>query len=357
MDGLVLFKAAEHADPSALPIVANPATGQPEHERFAVMVRDVCRRTLRERFNSNTAYTNHAALVKKTSGTFVKTLLFRARRNDETKRALVVKVKRVPEDAKHRDAEFVTNMFEKHFLDLLCGSGHPNIVRFYNAWAYEKTREVFIEMEDAGDPLTATMEQHGGRVPEPLMAWYMWQALCGLAYIHSQSVIHCDIKSDNLMVKPAGLLRITDFGMSQECGTPFNAVDWRPDLINPHGYKPYELLVPDDGQHGAGPVNAAVDVYALGCVYVSGLMGAPCRFDTVEVSGQLEHMAQFSAGMPSVPQPVPGLAFFNGLAPQPSLKNLLDRMLHWDSRRRIIAAAASHHPYFATVHPPRNMSK
>ena len=107
MDAVVLFQAAGHADAGALPIVPNACTGQMEHEKFAVMVRDVCKRTVQRKFNCNNAYRLVKHLSARKSRDFVRMALIRAHRllppdkksggtptvSDDT---IVVKLKRVP---------------------------------------------------------------------------------------------------------------------------------------------------------------------------------------------------------------------------------------------------------------------
>jgi len=41
------------------------------------------------------------------------------------------------------------------------------------------------------------------------------QLLRAIAFAHEQHVIHCDVKPDNLLLFPDGLLRLTDFGISK----------------------------------------------------------------------------------------------------------------------------------------------
>jgi serine/threonine protein kinase len=40
----------------------------------------------------------------------------------------------------------------------------------------------------------------------------------GLAYIHSQGIVHCDIKPENIVVDSSKTAKICDFGFAVKCG-------------------------------------------------------------------------------------------------------------------------------------------
>lgn len=53
-----------------------------------------------------------------------------------------------------------------------------------------------------------------GNFPETLVAIYIQQVLHGLEYLHSQLVIHRDIKGGNILTTKDGIVKLADFGVA-----------------------------------------------------------------------------------------------------------------------------------------------
>ena len=54
-----------------------------------------------------------------------------------------------------------------------------------------------------------------GRLEESLVQLYTYQVLDGLDYLHSEGVIHGDIKPANILVTDRGIVKLSDFGTSR----------------------------------------------------------------------------------------------------------------------------------------------
>jgi serine/threonine protein kinase len=53
-----------------------------------------------------------------------------------------------------------------------------------------------------------------GRFNEQLISSYVAKILEGLDYLHSQGVVHCDLKAANILSTKNGNVKLSDFGVS-----------------------------------------------------------------------------------------------------------------------------------------------
>ncbi|KAK5729530.1 ATP binding [Elasticomyces elasticus] len=113
------------------------------------------------------------------------------------------------------------NMIEalNHEITLLRDLRHPNIVQYLGSNSDEQHLNIFLEYVAGGS--VASMLVNYGSLPEGLIANFVRQILCGLAYLHSEEIIHRDIKGANILVDNKGTVKISDFGISkrQEAST------------------------------------------------------------------------------------------------------------------------------------------
>ncbi|KAJ7166114.1 kinase-like domain-containing protein [Mycena filopes] len=92
---------------------------------------------------------------------------------------------------------------------------HPNVIGFYDLYLVE-TSEVWLVTEymkegvTLGDVIAGTK----GEFTEERMARICLEACKGLAHLHSQLIIHRDIRSDSIIIDPRGRVKITGFAFS-----------------------------------------------------------------------------------------------------------------------------------------------
>ena len=149
---------------------------------------------------------------------------------------------------------------------------HANIIQLYEA--IDTSKQVLIVMEYMGG-----LSLHGllksrphRRLDEPLARRLFSQVVSGIAYCHSKSVTHRDIKLENILLDPESRnLKIIDFGFSTcipndrkikiFCGTPSYMA---PEIVSRVEY--------------AGP---PADIWALGVLLYAMLCGCfPFRGST-----------------------------------------------------------------------------
>lgn len=127
----------------------------------------------------------------------------------------------VPEaDANNNDNENLqkNNMQEQQReMMLLKELNHENIVRYYGSSTDENYLNIFLEYVPGGS--VQTMLNSYGPFEEPLIRNFIRQVLIGLSYLHSEDIIHRDIKGANILIDIKGTVKIGDFGISKKVST------------------------------------------------------------------------------------------------------------------------------------------
>ena len=100
-----------------------------------------------------------------------------------------------------------------HEITLLRDLRHPNIVQYLGSNSDAQHLNIFLEYVAGGS--VASMLVNYGSLPEGLIANFVRQILNGLTYLHSEEIIHRDIKGANILVDNKGTVKISDFGISK----------------------------------------------------------------------------------------------------------------------------------------------
>jgi serine/threonine protein kinase len=90
---------------------------------------------------------------------------------------------------------------------------HPNIVRYLGTDRTDNGMYIFMEYIPGGS--IASLLKQFGPFQEQLTASYVRQILQGLGYLHSQHVLHRDVKGANILVSQKGQIKLADFGSSK----------------------------------------------------------------------------------------------------------------------------------------------
>ncbi|MET9227984.1 protein kinase [Lentzea sp. NPDC003310] len=138
----------------------------------------------------------------------------------------------------------------------------PAIVTVYDAIHENGTTYIIMELVEAAT-LSTLISTHGP-MPQNQVISIALQALSALETAHQSGIVHRDVKPGNLMVRPDGKLKLTDFGIAQAVDDP--RLTTSGSLIGSPAYMAPERI----HGHEAGP---ASDLWALGatlCYAVEG---------------------------------------------------------------------------------------
>lgn len=122
--------------------------------------------------------------------------------------------------AKMYSPEFdeIKEKFYKNFLDeikIMHKLNHPNVVRIYNYYAYEKAYTGYIIMEYIdGESIKDFMVNYVPWQDTTLDNVFM-QLINGFCYIENQGIVHRDIREGNILIDKTGTVKIIDFGIGK----------------------------------------------------------------------------------------------------------------------------------------------
>ena len=115
---------------------------------------------------------------------------------------------------------------------------HPNIVKYFTTYQIENIFMILMEFVDGGNVYDRL--QNTGPFNENLVRNYTAQILEGLVYMHSQEIVHRDLRSKNILISKSNVIKISDFGISK-CFTETHCSMFNSQVGNPH-WKAPELI-------------------------------------------------------------------------------------------------------------------
>jgi serine/threonine protein kinase len=225
---------------------------------------------------------------------------------------------------KHLDHPGAVDRFRRE-IRALAQLNHPNIVGAQYADHVGDTH--FLVMEFVEGATLARLVRDRGPVPVPLACACVAQAAEALQHAHELGLVHRDVKPANLLLTPAGQVKLLDLGLArlredQPAGEGLTAtghVLGTPDYMAPEQW---------DDTHS---VDIRADVYSLGCTLYHLLVGRP-PFSGPQYSSAARKMKGHTEA------PVPSVRGDRPDVPE-ELAEVLERMLAKDPARRYATPA------------------
>ncbi|XP_014210302.1 cyclin-dependent kinase 20-like [Copidosoma floridanum] len=239
---------------------------------------------------------------------------------------------------------------------------HPYIVELLDAFPAGLDFVMVFEYMPSG--LWELLKDSDRPLKDSQIKTYMRMLLEGVAYMHSNSIMHRDLKPANLLIREDGVLTIADFGLArlmwEDISRPYShqvATRW---------YRAPELL------YGARFYNAAIDMWAVGCIFGEMLNNSPLfpgESDIEQLAIVLSHLGSPTAEswpeLSSLPDynkitfPYHKGVVWERIIPdaQQEAMELIRSILMYDSAKRLTATEALRHPYFHTKPYPCEKSE
>ncbi|KAK2194124.1 hypothetical protein NP493_2g09044 [Ridgeia piscesae] len=104
----------------------------------------------------------------------------------------------------------------KREIGLLRHLNHQNVIRLYDVLHNEEKQKMYLVVEYCVGGLQDMLDYAPGKKFPIWQAHdYFHQLLRGLEYLHSQSIVHKDIKPGNLLIATNEVVKITDLGVAE----------------------------------------------------------------------------------------------------------------------------------------------
>ena len=95
---------------------------------------------------------------------------------------------------------------------------HPNITKILEMFEDEEYILIIMENINGGNLFSYVKKRR--KLTEKISKFLFRQIILGIKYIHSQNIVHRDIKLENILLDLNNTVKICDFGISRILSSP-----------------------------------------------------------------------------------------------------------------------------------------
>ncbi|CAG8520286.1 7035_t:CDS:10 [Paraglomus occultum] len=202
---------------------------------------------------------------------------------------------------------------------------HPNIVRLFEVLddANGDSLYMVFELCEKGVLMNVNILKKAKPFPEDKARSYFRDIILGVEYLHSNDIVHRDIKPDNLLLSSDDTLKIVDFGVSEIFASGNDKT------VKPAGSPAF--MAPELCESGHGEISGkATDIWSMGVTLYCMLFGTlPFVKDNV-----VELYESIKNDEPPMPETT-----------DPRLKDLFKKILAKNPSERITLQQLREHPW------------
>ncbi|NXP12523.1 M3K19 kinase, partial [Thinocorus orbignyianus] len=186
-------------------------------------------------------------------------------------------------------------------VDLLKTLKHVNIVTYLGTCLEDNILSIFMEFVPGGS--ISSIINRFGPLPEIVFCKYTQQILQGVAYLHDNCVVHRDIKGNNVMLMPNGVVKLIDFGCARRLAWVSLSGTQSEMLKSVHG-TPYWMAPEVINESGYGRKS---DIWSVGCTVFEMATGKPPLASMNRIAAMF-YIGAHRGLMPSLPERFSGTA-------------------------------------------------
>ncbi|KAL8093523.1 hypothetical protein AgCh_035408 [Apium graveolens] len=255
-------------------------------------------------------------------------------RAKDKKSGEIVALKKVKME-KEREGFPLTSLRE---INILLSFDRPSIVDVKEVVVGSSLDSIFMVMEYMEHDLKALMETTKQPFSQSEVKCLMIQLLEGVKYLHDNWVLHRDLKTSNLLLNNRGELKICDFGLARQYGSPLKPYTH---LVVTLWYRAPELLF-----------NGKTEFDQIDKIFK--MLGMPN--ETIwpgfsELPGVKVNFVKHQYNL--LRRKFPATSFTGPVLSDAGF-DLLNTFLTYDPEKRITADATLSHEWFREVPPPRS---
>ncbi|CAL1532606.1 unnamed protein product [Lymnaea stagnalis] len=261
----------------------------------------------------------------------------------------IVALKRLKME-KEKEGFPITSLRE---INTLLKAQHENIVTVREIVVGSNMDKIYIVMDFVEHDLKSLMENMKNPFLVGEVKTLLKQLLRAVRHLHDNWILHRDLKTSNLLLSHKGILKVGDFGLAREYGSPLKA--YTPVVVT-LWYRAPELLL------GCKEYTTHIDMWSVGCIFGEFLLMKalwPGKSEIDQINKIFKDLGTPTEKIwPGVTE-LPGMkkVQFNE-NPYNSVRNrfgsyltdlgfdLLNRFFAYDPEKRITAEEALDHDYF-----------
>ncbi|KAH8268074.1 hypothetical protein KR018_012455 [Drosophila ironensis] len=170
----------------------------------------------------------------------------------------------------------------KNEVAILQNISHCGVVNLERM--FETPERIFVVMEKLkGDMLEMILSHSRGRLSERVTKFLITQILIALKYLHSQNIVHCDLKPENVLLSSDAefpQVKLCDFGYARIIGEK----SFRRSVVGTPAYLAPEVL------RNKG-YNRSLDMWSVGVIIYVSLSGTFPFNEEEDINDQIQNAA------------------------------------------------------------------